>query len=141
MGNAPKVFFFSSKGNTLIGSITIFLKHWALPSIIEPWRCFPLAHLYSLYTWKFFGQRQNIWDKNAVQVGTSWECHWELGEQFENTMRTHGKRNKSFTLLHTPPPQPKIIWNWPSWVHVEPSHWPHENYGLEIDCHHFFCMG
>jgi hypothetical protein len=26
-------------------------------------------------------------------------------------------------------------------VHVEPSHWRHENYGLEIDCHHFFCMG
>jgi hypothetical protein len=52
----------------------------------------------------------------VVQVGTSWEGHWELGEQFENTMRTHGKRNKSFTLLQTTPPQPKIIWNWSSWV-------------------------
>jgi len=94
---APTLFLFVQQA-TLIHPSPMFCNIWLSPIETSLWTlvtkckqmCCPMAHLFSLYTWKLnFGQ--TIWDKIEVLLvlwRTSWETTWQLGEPNGNMMRT-----------------------------------------------------
>ncbi len=67
--------------------------------------CCPMAHLFSLYTWKLnFGQ--TIWDKTkvlSVLLRMSWETTWQLGEPNGDMMRTQWEQRTNKKIPFAPP--------------------------------------
>ncbi len=83
-----------------------------------------LLHQFMVNIWRKFNSGQNIWDKSAVLLGAS--CGTSLGTWGTQQEHMGKKREIPPTLL-----KPKRKNTWPFWVHVKPSHWPHDNYGCK----------
>ncbi len=74
-----------------------------------------------------------------VLLGISWATHWELDEQVNNAIENMGGSPKSEKIEPNTPGSLSIPKGkkWPSWVHIELSHWLHENSIPKIVCHQF----